>query len=779
MIKKYIGKVKNYYNKKVIITGAIVLFTLCFFMFDLGGLLSRVLTNVGNLFSNVDGEIKQVVIKSDGYDEGVGGSIQITKSADWTSNDSAMLVYDVNTNAMIDEKSKDIVIVLDTSISNSGNKLEKVQADIIEVISMLLNNDNNRIGIITFNETSEILLPLTNDKNSLINSINNLTIGGKRNYYKSLLKLEEFLDEYIKSDDNELIVLFITTGFPQIDTPNEMGQYNVIKEKYPSSMVYGISYEAGKEITTSLNKISDEQIILDYSKNVLLEPALNPKYYDSFEMVEYIDNDYFYIDDVDDIKVSFGEVTLTNENNKQKIIWSISNNKFRTNQTVTMNINLKLNDNLVGVEDLYQILSGSNVNYMLDGSSYSIENDETPILKNGYKVEYNANAPDGCQLDFELEETHYAYAEVFLSTENLQCNGWKFQGWKVADSVNIINDEIFIMPSNDVVVRGNWTKLELNKTMEGSVNQSIQTNFVYEYTGAPQTFKAPYTGKYKIELWGAQGGTGKVEDYDDSSSTPFGGLGAYTLGEISLISGTELYIYVGGKGGDAITVKTLANAGYNGGGIGAIGGNDNDASGAGGGATDVRLVNGDWNNFDSLKSRIMVAAGGGGSASVHTSENNLKTDAIIGGGLEVIGKVSTWESNWTPKVNQVLGNKFGIGKSGIEETHAAAGGGGGYYGGSNKIIDRFGGIASGGSSFISGHNGCDAIKETSTSKKIVHTGQSIHYSGYQFLNTIMIDGAGYKWTTARESYVGMPTHDGTSTMTGNKGNGYAKITFLG
>jgi hypothetical protein len=25
----------------------------------------------------------------------------------------------------------------------------------------------------------------------------------------------------------------------------------------------------------------------------------------------------------------------------------------------------------------------------------------------------------------------------------------------------------------------------------------------------------------------------------------------------------------------------------------------------------------------------------------------------------------------------------------------------------------------------------------------------------------------------------MPTHDGTSTMTGNDGNGYAKITYLG
>ena len=43
----------------------------------------------------------------------------------------------------------------------------------------------------------------------------------------------------------------------------------------------------------------------------------------------------------------------------------------------------------------------------------------------------------------------------------------------------------------------------------------------------------------------------------------------------------------------------------------------------------------------------------------------------------------------------------------------------------------------------------------------------------------MIDGNGYKWTTSKSaSVVNMPTHDGSSTMVGNSGNGYAKITFL-
>ena len=67
--------------------------------------------------------------------------------------------------------------------------------------------------------------------------------------------------------------------------------------------------------------------------------------------------------------------------------------------------------------------------------------------------------------------------------------------------------------------------------------------------------------------------------------------GAYTNGIINLTKGTILYVYVGGSNG------------YNGG-----GGQSSDRPG--GGATDIRLIEGV--DFNSLKSRIMVAAGGGG-----------------------------------------------------------------------------------------------------------------------------------------------------------------------
>lgn len=137
-------------------------------------------------------------------------------------------------------------------------------------------------------------------------------------------------------------------------------------------------------------------------------------------------------------------------------------------------------------------------------------------------------------------------------------------------------------------------------------------------------------------------------------------------------------------------------------------------------------------------------------------------------------------------VNSV--GSFGVAGS-MDNFNGCTGGGSGYFGGGGSTHVQGSG---GGSSYISGHNGCVAIEESSTVNNITFptkngvactdgtTDQdcSVHYSGKEFTDTVMIDGKGYKWTTEKGSeVVGIPTHSGTSTMIGNGGDGYAKITL--
>ncbi|WP_027452638.1 glycine-rich protein, partial [Segatella albensis] len=113
--------------------------------------------------------------------------------------------------------------------------------------------------------------------------------------------------------------------------------------------------------------------------------------------------------------------------------------------------------------------------------------------------------------------------------------------------------------------------------------------------------------------------------------------------------------------------------------------------------------------------------------------------------------------------SQTSGYKFGIGQDG-----GRAGGGGGYYGGCAHGNE--GGLVglrgSGGSSFISGYSGCDAIAESSTEDNIIHTGQPNHYSGKVFTNPVMIDGGSV-----------MPSPTG-GTETGHGGNGCCIISWI-
>ena len=126
--------------------------------------------------------------------------------------------------------------------------------------------------------------------------------------------------------------------------------------------------------------------------------------------------------------------------------------------------------------------------------------------------------------------------------------------------------------------------------------------------------------------------------------------------------------------------------------------------------------------------------------------------------------------------SQISGYKFGQGQDGTYSGGiTSAGGGGGYYGATaNQSPEWLLGNAStggaGGSSYISGYTGCNAIREDAENDSggdQNHRGTPNHFSGRIFENGSMING----------DTSGMPNPNSASgTMTGNNDNGYARIT---
>ena len=341
-------------------------------------------------------------------------------------------------------------------------------------------------------------------------------------------------------------------------------------------------------------------------------------------------------------------------------------------------------------------------------------------------------------------------------------------------------------PISDQAKKGNgYARISLVQEKEVVRPQKVESTF--SYTGNAQTFTAPESGNYKIEAWGASGATKTGTN-----------KGAYTSGIIGLTQGSVLYIYVGEQGNITRTVT------FNGGGKGGLTNSSSENIGSsGGGATDIRLVNGSWDNAEGLASRIMVAGGsGGGTVDVYESagENSIG-GALIGGSggyysghsyVNQNGKGGTQIAGGSAGNNHFSATgtnnpgTFGIGgdSGSTSDEKGAGGGGGGYYGGGAGGSTLSGGSGQGGgggSSYISGHKGCIAITSASDLTQRTDSSGSTcsvesaatdskcseHYSGKVFSSTVMKAG--------NEE---MPTHNGKSTMTGNSGNGYVKITLI-
>lgn len=269
------------------------------------------------------------------------------------------------------------------------------------------------------------------------------------------------------------------------------------------------------------------------------------------------------------------------------------------------------------------------------------------------------------------------------------------------------------------------------------------------YSKSPVYLYLP-AGTYKLQCWGAQGGS--------YNSTYAGGKGGYAVGTLTLTETTLVFIMVGGQGtgGTSTTAGTRAG-GYNGGGTGYT------ASGyiecGGGGGTDIRI------GVNSFRSRVIVAGGGGGSGCYYT---NYRYSGGYGGGTTggIGGQYSTsyragvggsqtarGSSYYGSTANSsTYGNLAVFGHGAFyKSTYACAGGGGGWYGGG------YGWRSSGG-----GGSGYVYTASTASNNPV----PTFLDSKFQLTDASIAAG--------NTTFVGTSG----SNETGHAGNGYARITVI-
>ncbi|HLD35976.1 MAG TPA: DUF2341 domain-containing protein [Planctomycetota bacterium] len=198
------------------------------------------------------------------------------------------------------------------------------------------------------------------------------------------------------------------------------------------------------------------------------------------------------------------------------------------------------------------------------------------------------------------------------------------------------------------------------------------TNTSTGRNGSIQYLTITYTGNYRIEVWGAQGGTG---------AGTVGGLGARMRGDFYLTAGTQLKILVGQKGGDSGN-----NSGGGGGGTFVVTGTSNAViiAGGGGGRGGSGSLSGLTGTSGGNSSNGVLGgtdgAGGGATGSGSGSGGGLTGNGGMGGtgssgGISFIGGGAGGS-------NQSGGDGgFGGGGGGEWYWVGSSAGGGGYSGG--------------------------------------------------------------------------------------------------
>ena len=297
-----------------------------------------------------------------------------------------------------------------------------------------------------------------------------------------------------------------------------------------------------------------------------------------------------------------------------------------------------------------------------------------------------------------------------------------------------------------------------------SIYFNFKTEYDFDYTGTEQSFMVPKSGKYKLETWGAQGGSHSEEKH--------GGYGGYSVGTITLLKSDILYLNIGGSGkvNDKLPGE-FTKGGYNGGGDTYT----NDKAyllygSSGGGATHIATASGLLNNLEESQNNILIVSGGGGGSNYDIMANvttgiggsgggkqgangtpiyykgNVITDAYATGGSQ-----NTFGAGATSNIAYSNGNDGSFGLGGNSGYNAGAGGGG-YYGGGGGATSNKDSSGGGGSGYIG--------------------------------NSLLTNKAMYCYNCEEnneESTKTISTTCAEETPTANcakKGNGYARITYI-
>lgn len=459
----------------------------------------------------VSGPIKSIEIKSENlnYDTGEQGAWKVTKSAHWISKGKAKITFNVDSIEKSNNKNRDIVLVVDSSASMYSGGFDKVKTNISNVLNSLKNDKNtNRVALINFSDEATILSDFTTDLDSISALVSNITATGNTNYYQALIKVDEVLKNYKYNNSKDLSMVFLTDGYPNIDTPNESAQYTYLKSQYPYLKIRAIQYGVGDEILEPVKNISDKQYLAEEStvESIVHRAMFGALEYENFQIVDDVNSLYFNIDQVSS---SLGNTSVVDN----KVTWNLTDSIFDSGDNAELSIDISLKDTSLNGVNLYDTNTSERIVSKIGNIEENVTSSKTPVLASSYTVTYSSNAPSSCNVsNVPTAKKYLIFDSVSISNNVPVCFGYQFKGWEiVTKDVEKISDNSFVMPGYDVELRATWSKFALNKSASGTISESATLYKVIKNEAMSGGLAKEYTGEHQDSITGV--GKQKIYHY--------------------------------------------------------------------------------------------------------------------------------------------------------------------------------------------------------------------------------------------------------------------------
>ena len=454
----------------------------------LGLLLVLFATNlfftINTTLSDVDHkEFVYIFSGNNNYYNGDPGSWIMYKYAYLKNAHKLRIKYDLNSNNLLNEKSKDVLFVIDSSeaslfstcgefnndvtfdsnrknfgqfqlYQNNGEEKVCILEEVYKASDALLNYEtelDNKVSIVTYNDDFNVLTGLTNDMNQVNNILHNIEPSGYTDYSKALEAIDLFLQQYTPSNNRELKIILYVGNVSKGNNTNESLLYQEIKRKYPNIVINALHNVVDNEvILEKIRNISDEQYLLyassydnggivnssynrlaavsPFTYNNLFRQLLFNKKYDKFEIIDTINNEHFNFTDFKIIEKNNGDVDY----NDNTLTWSLDRNML-TGEFVHLEVELSVNEDALLTDNLVPVSTSTQINSMLEGiPDENVNTNLTPYVSFYNRVIYNTDSlPETCNALPIEDEIHKIGENVDTNTKVPNCDGFTFVKWIV------------------------------------------------------------------------------------------------------------------------------------------------------------------------------------------------------------------------------------------------------------------------------------------------------------------------------------------------------------